>query len=101
MCSPAECFADILEDANARLGADADRYSFIVVDFHHLLPADFYRRTGLLDFCRGLRPSLLGRFLYRSWISALWDQQYKGDAANNGCSESVIEHGNMADLIPE
>src|SRR6266566_5247249 len=26
-----------IADANARLGADADRYSFIVVDLHHLL----------------------------------------------------------------
>src|SRR5260221_8330012 len=26
-------------DANARLGADVDRYSFIVVDLHHLLLA--------------------------------------------------------------
>jgi hypothetical protein len=45
---PCRRFADILADANARLGADADRYSFIVVDFHHLLLAGFYRRTGLL-----------------------------------------------------
>src|SRR5262245_15914228 len=32
-------FVGILTDANARLGADVDRYSFIVVDLHHLLPA--------------------------------------------------------------
>ncbi len=29
----------VLADANARLGADVDRYSFIVVDLHHLLLA--------------------------------------------------------------
>jgi hypothetical protein len=32
-------FAAVLADANARLGADVDRYSFIVVDLHHLLLA--------------------------------------------------------------
>src|SRR5678815_500274 len=31
--------ADILAVACARLGADADRYSFIAVDLHHLLLA--------------------------------------------------------------
>jgi hypothetical protein len=48
---PCRRFADTLADAHARLGADVDRYSFIVVDFHHLLLAGFYRRTGLLEFC--------------------------------------------------
>ncbi|HJZ17368.1 MAG TPA: hypothetical protein VJ251_18335, partial [Stellaceae bacterium] len=36
---PCRCFADILADACARLGADAVRYSFIVMDLHHLLLA--------------------------------------------------------------
>jgi hypothetical protein len=36
---PCRRFAAILADADARLGADADRYSFIAVDLHHLLPA--------------------------------------------------------------
>ena len=34
---PCRRFADTLADACARLGADADRYSFIAVDLHHLL----------------------------------------------------------------
>lgn len=34
---PYRRFADILADACARLGADVVRYSFIVVDLHHLL----------------------------------------------------------------
>ena len=34
---PYRRFADILTNASARLGADADRYSFIAVDLHHLL----------------------------------------------------------------
>jgi hypothetical protein len=37
--SPCRRFADILADAYARLGVDAVRYSFIVVDLHHLLLA--------------------------------------------------------------
>jgi len=35
---PYRRFADILADVCARLGADVVRYSFIVVDLHHLLP---------------------------------------------------------------
>ena len=36
---PYRRFADILAEACARLGADVVRYSFIVVDLHHLLLA--------------------------------------------------------------
>jgi hypothetical protein len=36
---PYRCFVAALADANAWLGADVDRYSFIVVDLHHLLLA--------------------------------------------------------------
>ena len=36
---PYRRFADTLTEAYARLRADVDRYSFIVVDFHHLLLA--------------------------------------------------------------
>jgi len=36
---PCQRFANILADACARLGVDAVRYSFIVVDLHHLLLA--------------------------------------------------------------
>ena len=42
---------DTLASSNARLGADADRYSFIVVDLHHLLLAGFDRRIGILEIC--------------------------------------------------
>jgi len=42
---PCRRFAVTLAGADARLGADADRYSFTVVDFHHLLPAGLCRRT--------------------------------------------------------
>ena len=36
---PYRRFAPDLAAGNARLGADVDRYSFIAVDFHHLLLA--------------------------------------------------------------
>ena len=36
---PCRRFVGVLTDANARLGADVDRHSFIVVDLHHLLLA--------------------------------------------------------------
>ena len=36
---PCRRFACALTGADARLGADADRYSFIAVDLHHLLLA--------------------------------------------------------------
>ena len=36
---PCQRFADILAGNCARLGVDVDRYSFIVVDLHHLLLA--------------------------------------------------------------
>jgi hypothetical protein len=48
---PYRRFAVTLTGASARLGADADRYSFTVVDFHHLLLAGFDRRTRIQDFC--------------------------------------------------
>jgi hypothetical protein len=43
---PYRRFAVTLADASARLGADADRYSFTVEDFHLLLFAGFDRRTN-------------------------------------------------------
>jgi hypothetical protein len=36
---PCRRFAPALADGNARLGADVVRYSFIVMDLHHLLLA--------------------------------------------------------------
>ena len=36
---PCRRFADTLAGTNARLGADVGRYSFTVVDLHHLLRA--------------------------------------------------------------
>jgi hypothetical protein len=47
---PYRRFAVTLADASARLGANADRYSFIVEDFHLLLFAGFDRRTVIQDY---------------------------------------------------
>jgi hypothetical protein len=48
---PCRRFADVLADARARLGADVGRYSFIAVDFHHILLA------GLPAHSLTLRPA--------------------------------------------
>jgi hypothetical protein len=54
---PCRRFAGVLTDADARLGADVDRYSFIVVDLHHLLlaglPAHFesYHPSHAVGLC--------------------------------------------------
>src|SRR4029077_16350240 len=48
---PCRRFADVLADARARLGADVGRYSFIAVDFHHILLA------GLPAHSLALRPA--------------------------------------------
>ena len=42
---PYRRFADALTDACARIGGDVDSYSFIAVDFHHILLAGFSRRS--------------------------------------------------------
>ena len=42
---PHRRFADVLTDACARIRGDVDCYSFIAVDFHHILLAGFSRRT--------------------------------------------------------
>ena len=55
---PYRRFADTLTDACARLGANADRYSFIAVDFHHLLLASLLAHadggTLLTSLCQRL-----------------------------------------------
>jgi hypothetical protein len=59
---PCRRFAVTLADADARLGADAARYAFIVGDLHLLLLAGFDRRTIILNFrtiaSRGSRSSI-------------------------------------------
>ena len=58
-------FADVLADACARLGADVGRYSFIFVEFHHILLAVSRRthlRYGPLACSTAPRPPLSRRF---------------------------------------
>ena len=45
--SPCRRFAAALAGCCARLGADVDRYSFVVSDLHRLLLAGLSRRTTL------------------------------------------------------
>ena len=46
---PCRRFADILADGGARLGADADRYSFIAADSHRLLLAGLPAHKWLIS----------------------------------------------------
>src|SRR5262245_61169647 len=43
--SPTDASPDVLTDACARIRGDVDSYSFIALDFHHILLAGFSRRT--------------------------------------------------------
>jgi hypothetical protein len=60
---PYRRFVGVLTDANARLGADVDRYTFIVVDLHHLLLPVSRRTSSPTCPARqsGLRGSSFGR----------------------------------------
>jgi hypothetical protein len=66
---PYRRFVAVLADANARLGADVDRYSFIVVDLHHLLlaglPAHFesyHPSQAVRSLCTPQSPGSVGAF---------------------------------------
>ena len=52
---PYRRFVGVLTDANARLGADVDRYSFIVVDLHHLLLAGLPAHSAIRPCTNPLR----------------------------------------------
>ena len=56
---PDRRFADILTDACARLGADVVRYSFIVMDLHHLLLAGLPAHSGPPPLATELRTSCM------------------------------------------
>src|ERR1700730_2756437 len=61
---PYRRFADILADASARLGGDVVRYSFIVVDLHHLLLA------GLpAHLCENVRQPTMHRIVLSIFVS--------------------------------
>lgn len=101
---PCRRFADILTDACARLGADVVRYSFIVVDLHHLLlaglPAHSCRKRcrdgsdgsgdrhlGILDAnsrYRHLRAAVRGIWAMRSASARRYRARYAPIAAISG-----------------
>ena len=62
---PCRRFADTLAEADARLGADVDRCSFIAVDLHHLLFAGFDRRTRNQEFRKDCTSSIIN---YINWL---------------------------------
>jgi len=64
---PCRRFVPALTDNDARLGADVDRYSFIVVDLHHLLLA------GLPAHGRRSNPGAAST-VRCSWIASLRSQ---------------------------
>ena len=57
---PCRRFADALADNCARLGADVVCYTFIAVDFHHLLLADLpaHSLLGLTRRCQRISPAV-------------------------------------------
>ena len=71
---PYRRFGQALTDQPARLGVDAVRYSFIVVDFHHLLPAG--------------RPALLTVHPPLGWVLSEATREGLDDLANR-CGNRV------------
>jgi len=75
---PCRRFADILANACARLGVDVVRYSFIVVDLHHLLLASLpahlcenfarYDRTRNFEACGHAQSKKTQKFILRSLL---------------------------------
>jgi hypothetical protein len=62
LCTPYRRFAAVLTDCVARLGADMDRYSFVVSDLHRLLVAGLpahCERFWTLPAAQGARQRLL------------------------------------------
>jgi hypothetical protein len=72
MPSPTDASSASLTDANARLGDDVDRYTFIVVDLHHLLLAGLPAHFESYMPSQTERLSMLLRALERaSWSRSL------------------------------
>ena len=75
---PYRRFVAVLADVNARLGADVGRYSFIVVDLHHLLLAGLpahlcensarYDRTRNFEACGHAQSKKTQKFILRSLL---------------------------------
>jgi len=103
---PYRRFVGVLTNANARLGADVDRYTFIVVDLHHLLlaglPAHFESYmpsqavqslsdiSGLRNCARVLRRST--SFLLKlpaRWRSTPWSESGTYKVPRPDASESA------------
>jgi hypothetical protein len=81
---PYRRFADILTNACARLGANADRYSFIAVDFHHILLASLLAHAALGTTLPAAPASACARFRFRErpFGSTLLDGESEHPAGN-------------------
>ena len=96
---PCRRFADILADACARLGADVVRYSFIVVDLHHLLLAGLpahlcensarYNSTRNFEACGPAQSEKTQKFILRSALRPCQVEKKcrVPPTANNECLE--------------
>src|SRR5438128_6947879 len=90
---PYRRFVVVLANGNARLGADVDRYSFIVVDLHHLLlaglPAQFESDmpSHAVGLCR-----LLAVVTWQPRSPAAEGQLYRGlpATASSSCKPGVL-----------
>jgi len=74
---PYRRFADVLADACARIGGDVDCYSFIAVDFHHILLASLPAHSLALELSPNLGDGL------RDQAAAVWDCEDAGLAATS------------------
>ena len=87
---PCRRFADILTDAGARLGADVVRYTFIVVDLHHLLlaglPAHLCKNAAApkRSRIRSIRSQLRTQ-RFSSLSSFVWLEKYHSRDLSNFC----------------
>ncbi len=100
---PGRRFADTLADASARLGANADCYSFIAVDLHHLLFAGFYRRSMIVVWAREIPRSAIistrSRKLFEPQIPA--DAQDDDLPVEMAAFEKIINAQHQGSIPPK
>src|SRR5882762_8851210 len=87
---PCRRFADILADACARLGADVVRYSFIVVDLHHLLLAGLPAHLCENSDVELARRTFVSIALNRKEQHR--QSQSKGDKREDNSTHSLLAH---------
>ena len=97
-----QSFVDALTDGNARLGADVDRFSFIVSDFHRLLlaglPAHFESDVASHQHAPGApcARSVFGGAVSKDTVSRVW-RKVQGDW--DGVEQSLARRRSPRNLI--